>query len=224
MLIGNPERIDESDVTLYLSSLEDPSLARPGACAFMLIGPSSRKWPAPGSPDYQSASYYAEKAEESERMLALVERRFPGFRGALPIQRARLAHHDRALSAEERGRGWRGRSKRMGQELMKRQAAATFLPGLYMCGESTVMGTGSPAVTISAISAADLILRSRGLPEYRNRPMPRQFRPRHPARTGRQQAAGRDLRGRGALPVVRGRPLLAVLPLADRRHGHHAQA
>jgi prolycopene isomerase len=63
----------------------------------------------------------------------------------------------------------------MGQEFMNRQAAATFLPGLWACGESTVMGTGTPAVTISGISAATALLRSRGLPEYRARPSAGQY-------------------------------------------------
>jgi prolycopene isomerase len=63
----------------------------------------------------------------------------------------------------------------MGQALMDRQHAQTLVPGLFMCGESTTMGTGSPAVTISGISAADLALRERGMPEYRNRPAEKQY-------------------------------------------------
>lgn len=35
-----------------------------------------------------------------------------------------------------------------------------------MCGESTVMGTGSPSVTISGISAANMVLRRLGKKEY----------------------------------------------------------
>lgn len=35
-----------------------------------------------------------------------------------------------------------------------------------MCGESTVMGTGSPSVTISGISAANMVLRRLGKEEY----------------------------------------------------------
>ncbi|MDD4962025.1 MAG: hypothetical protein PHX07_07285, partial [Candidatus Marinimicrobia bacterium] len=41
---------------------------------------------------------------------------------------------------------------------------------LFLCGESTVMGTGSPAVTISGISAANMVLRRRGMEEYQWRP------------------------------------------------------
>jgi prolycopene isomerase len=35
-----------------------------------------------------------------------------------------------------------------------------------MCGESTVMGTGSPSVTISGVSAANMVLRRLGMKEY----------------------------------------------------------
>lgn len=176
MLIGNPDRIDESDVTLYLSSREDPSLAPPDGEVFMLIGPSSRPWPSPfggadaraEAPAYRSEAYYRMKEEEKERMIGLVERRFPGFRAGI-----RFAELGTPSTIEryllKNGGSVAGPKQRMGQELMKRQAAATFLPGLYMCGESTVMGTGTPAVTISGISAADLVLRARGLPEFRKR-------------------------------------------------------
>jgi prolycopene isomerase len=174
MLIGNPEQIDESDLTLYLSSLEDPSLARPGYETFMLIGPSAAKWPSPSSPEYQGQAYNEAKEREAERMLSLVESRFPGFRaGVLFSELGSPSTIERYLM--KNGGAVAGPKQRMGQELMNRQAAATFLPGLFMCGESTVMGTGTPAVTISGISAADLILREEGLPEYRNRPSARQY-------------------------------------------------
>jgi len=58
----------------------------------------------------------------------------------------------------------------MGQELMRRPHAKTRWPGLYLAGESTVMGTGTPAVTVSGVSAADMVLRERGMREYRYYP------------------------------------------------------
>ncbi len=174
MLIGNPEHIDENDVTLYISSLEDPSLAPPGLHSFMLIGPTARAWPSPWSPEYQSESYRNAKVEETDRMLGLVERRFPGFRGALEFSELGTPSTiERYLL--KNGGAVAGPKACMGQELMNRQTAKTFISGLWACGESTVMGTGTPAVTISGISAADVILRSRGLPEYRNHPTVRHY-------------------------------------------------
>jgi len=48
----------------------------------------------------------------------------------------------------------------------KRPHARTKWDNLFMCGESTVMGTGSPSVTISGISAANMVLRRLGKEEY----------------------------------------------------------
>jgi prolycopene isomerase len=174
MLIGNPDTIDESDVTLYLSSLEDPSLAPEGLCTFMLIGPSSAPWPPFGSPEYRGEGYKRMKEAESERMLDLVEKRFPGFRNKLLFSELGTPSTIERYLLKNSG-SVAGPKQSMGQELLKRQKAATFLPGLFMCGESTVMGTGTPAVTISGISAADALLRSRKMEEYRNRPMERQY-------------------------------------------------
>ena len=173
MLAGSPDRIDENDVTLYLSSLEDPSLAPEGMSAFMLIGPSSKSWPSPFSADYEGKGYLRMKEEETERMLGLVGKRFPAFpQGVSFSELGSPSTVERYLLKNEGAVA--GPKACMGQELMNRQHAATFIPGLYMCGESTVMGTGTPAVTISGISAADLVLRRRGLREYRNHPADRE--------------------------------------------------
>ncbi len=185
MLIGNPDRIDESDVTLYFSSIEDPSLAPPGSQVFMLIGPAgpygaaregaaASAWPSHLDPGYRSPAYERAKEIEAERMLGLVERRFPGFKSAMIFSElGSPSTIERYLL--KRGGAVAGPKSCMGQELMNRQAAATFLPGLWACGESTVMGTGTPAVTISGISAADALLRSKGIAEYRPRPFDRQY-------------------------------------------------
>lgn len=173
MMAGNPDRIDENDVTLYLSSLEDPGLAPAGTSAFMLIGPSSKAWPSPFSAEYGGGGYRRMKEEETARMLGLVARCFPDFpRGVTFRELGSPSTVERYLL--KNGGAVAGPKACMGQELLNRQHAATFVPGLYMCGESTVMGTGTPAVTISGISAADLVLRGRGLPEYRNRPSDRE--------------------------------------------------
>lgn len=55
-----------------------------------------------------------------------------------------------------------------------------YLPGgacgaIFLAGESTVMGTGTPAVTVSGISAAAVALRERGMKEYRAYRQPRDF-------------------------------------------------
>lgn len=52
-------------------------------------------------------------------------------------------------------------------ETDKRNSLKGMLKGLYLCGESTVMGTGTPTVTTSGISAANAVLAKEGLAPFR---------------------------------------------------------
>ena len=63
-----------------------------------------------------------------------------------------------------------GPKQMMGQHLMKRQHTRTRWKGLYCCGESTVMGTGTPTVTISGIAAANAVLKECGKEPFAWRP------------------------------------------------------
>lgn len=169
MFVDNTEALDEGDVTLYLSGLEDPSLAPEGVSTFLLIGPSFRKWPRPGEVDADPEAYAAAKEAEARRMLALVEARKPGFTASVkglvtgsPRTIERYLYKPRGSVA--------GPKQRMGQHLMFRPGARTKVPGLYLAGEGTVMGTGTPAVTVSGISAANALLRDWGLEAYTSSP------------------------------------------------------
>jgi prolycopene isomerase len=165
MFVDNKQALDEGDVTLYLPSLEDPSLAPPELSTFLLIGPSLGRWPSPSDPDYKSEGYKAAKKAEADRMLALVERRMPGFAAGM---RGRVEASPTTI--------WRylgkslgsvaGPKQKMGQHLIFRQGARGPISGLYFAGESTTMGTGTPAVTVSGISAANKILRALGLEPF----------------------------------------------------------
>ena len=158
MFVDNREALDEADVTLYLPSLEDPSLAPEGQSTFLLIGPSLRSWPEPGSPDYGNEAYRQAKKEEAQRMLALVERRIPGFVDAIRDSfEASPSTLWRYLGKD--GGSVAGPKQKMGQHLLFRQHSKGPREGLFFAGESTVMGTGTPAVTVSGISAANRILR-----------------------------------------------------------------
>lgn len=168
MLVDNKEALDEGDVTIYLPSLEDPGLAPEGLSTFLLIGPSLRAWPEPGSPEYGGADYAKAKKEEADRMLALVERRMPGFMAGL---RGRVEASPTTIwrYLGKTGGSVAGTKQKMGQHLIFRQGSRGPLPGLYFAGESTVMGTGTPAVTVSGISAANRILRESGLEPFSGR-------------------------------------------------------
>ncbi len=165
MFIDNTDAIDEADVTLYLPGLEDPTLAPADETPFLLIGPSLREWPRPWEAGYQTPGYEAAKHAEADRMLSLVERRMPGF---IASMRTRIEGSPSTIERYlQKPKGSvAGPKQRMGQQLMRRPKARTPLAGLYLAGEGTVMGTGTPAVTVSGISAANAILRDFGLEAY----------------------------------------------------------
>lgn len=167
MFIDNTEALDEGDVTLYLSGLEDPSLAPEGLSPFLLIGPSiGNKWPTPSDPSYHGEAYKAAKRAEADRMIALVEKRWPGFTAGIRSQIEGSPTTIERYLSKPRG-SVAGPKQRMGQHLIFRPSAHSPRAGLYLAGEGTVMGTGTPAVTVSGISAANAILRDLGLPDYR---------------------------------------------------------
>ena len=165
MLADNPEAIDEKEITLYILSLADPSICPPGTHTVMAIGPSFREWPAPGDPGYRSSSYKKEKEEETERILTTLEKHLPGFRKGLRYNTLATPTTIERYTMKPGG-SVTGPKHCMGQELLKRPHARTKWENLFMCGESTVMGTGSPSVTISGVSAANMVLRRLGKEEY----------------------------------------------------------
>ncbi len=165
MLADNPEAIDEKEITLYILSLADPSICPPGTHTVMAIGPSLREWPSPRDPDYRSSSYETAKKEETERILTTLEKHMPGFRKALRYNTLATPTTIERYTMKPGG-SVTGPKHCMGQELLKRPHARTKWENLFMCGESTVMGTGSPSVTISGISAANMVLRRLGKEEY----------------------------------------------------------
>lgn len=165
MLADNPEAIDEKEITLYILSLADPSICPPGTHTVMAIGPSFREWPSPQDPAYRGPSYEKAKKEETERILTTLEKHLPGFRKALRYNTLATPTTIERYTMKPGGTVT-GPKHCMGQELLKRPHARTKTENLFMCGESTVMGTGSPSVTISGISAANMVLRRLGKEEY----------------------------------------------------------
>ncbi|NCB00962.1 MAG: FAD-binding protein [Spirochaetia bacterium] len=158
------EALTEDEITLYIPSLADPSLCNSDEHVVMLIGPTYRLWPN----KKESLNYKLEKDFLKERFVSLLDSLFPLFsthirsiKVATPLTIERFTLKERGYVA--------GPKQAMGQELLKRQKAQGDWKNLYHCGEATVMGTGSLAVTISGISAANIILRKNKMKEYRLR-------------------------------------------------------
>ena len=131
MFVDNREALDEADITLYLPSLEDPSLAPADQSTFLIIGVS------PTIASVVAAGFVAA---------------IHGSFEASPSTIWRYLGKDGGSVA--------GPKQKMGQHLLFRQHSKGPREGLFFAGESTVMGTGTPAVTVSGISAANRILRS----------------------------------------------------------------
>jgi len=160
MLVGDIERLDESEVTAYILSIDDRTLCPEGGHVVEAIGPCMEKFDRD-----DRAGYLLKKEKEKNRLIEVLEKRFPGFRKGL-----RYAEAATPLTIErytnKNGGAVAGPKQMIGQHMFNRLHIRTRWDTLYCCGESTVMGTGTPAVTVSGISAANAVLKKLGFPVY----------------------------------------------------------
>jgi NADPH-dependent glutamate synthase beta subunit-like oxidoreductase len=173
-LIEDMYDITGNDITLFLSSVGDPSICPPGTHSFTVVQPSQVKWPRPWDPNFDRAAYERLKKVEAEKLLDQVETEFPTIRRH--IRRMEVGTPttiERFLLKEKGAVG--GPKQMMGQELLKRLHAASEWENLYHCGDSTVMGVGISATTISGVGAANRVLRDLGMEEYKPREFERQY-------------------------------------------------
>ncbi|MGD1833055.1 MAG: NAD(P)-binding protein [Sphaerochaetaceae bacterium] len=166
MFGDNPEVLDEKEITLYAYSLSEPSICREDEHVVIALGPSLREWPHPDTKGDDPSSYDRQKEQEAKRMILSIEKHYPGFSSHVREYRVATPTTIEEFTGKEKG-AVAGIKNMIGQDLLNRQHAQGDWDNLYIVGESTVMGTGSPAVTISGISAANLILRKMGRKEFR---------------------------------------------------------
>lgn len=155
-LVGNPREIDEGEVTVYIPSLDDRSICGNDAHVVMAIGPSFRTWNRADKTDYQ-----AKKKEEQTRLIGVLKRRHPTIEQH--IRQAVMATPktlERYLMKENGAVA--GPKQEIGQHMFKRLHTKSEWKNLMFCGESTALGTGTPAVTTSGIAAANAILKQFG--------------------------------------------------------------
>jgi prolycopene isomerase len=163
MLIGNPDQLDEGEVTVYIPSIDDHTLCDPDTHVVIAIGPTFERWDRSDDTAYQS-----QKVREQQRLIGVLERRFPGISG-----RVRYAEIATPCTIErytlKDGGSVAGPKQMLGQHMLRRQHTRTRWDTLYCCGEATVLGTGTPAVTTSGISAANALLKKLGMAPYVHR-------------------------------------------------------
>ena len=169
MLVGNPEAIDESEVTVYLPSIDDPTLCAADEHVLEAIGPSFGEWAG-----LTDDAYRLRKSAEKQRLLAVLTRRFPNIERH--VRYAEVATpRTIARYCLKNGGAVAGPKQMLGQHMLKRLHTRTEWQNLYCCGESTVMGTGTPTVTTSGLSAANAVLKRRGLQPFLYQPNQRNF-------------------------------------------------
>ena len=165
MLIGDKTKLDEDEITVYILSIDDKTLCKEGYHTIMAIGPTFKEWPKGFKNEYNTEKYREMKAAEENRVLDVLEKRFPGFKKNICHVEISTPTTLNRYALKEGG-SVAGPKQKLGQHMLKRLKTKCEINNLFNCGESTVMGTGTPAVTISGISAANLILRDLGMEEF----------------------------------------------------------
>lgn len=153
MLAMNPETIDESEITVYIPSIDDHTLCEKEQHTLIAIGPSMRSW------DMESAEEYEEqKQEEMQRMIDVLKQRFPDLEAGIIYCELATPKTVEKYTLKNNGAA-AGPKQMLGQHMLMRQTIRTRWESLFCCGESTAMGTGTPTVTVSGIAAANAVLK-----------------------------------------------------------------
>ena len=161
MLVGNPNLLDESEVTVYILSVDDKTLCDENGHVVVAIGPTFANWD-----DADVDDYLLKKEKEKARLIAVLERRFPGFTdGVLYAEVATPRTIERYTL--KNGGAVAGPKQMLGQHMLHRLHTKSEWDNLFCCGESTVMGTGTPTVTISGLSAANAVLKKLNLEPFK---------------------------------------------------------
>ena len=156
MLVGNPDQLDESEVTAYILSIDDRTLCGEDEHTVVAIGPTFASWDTEGPLIYQN-----KKQAEQERLIARLDARFPGFAKAVRYAEVATPRTIERYTLKNGG-AVAGPKQMLGQHMFRRLHTRTEWDNLYCCGESTVMGTGTPAVTTSGLAAANALLKKLG--------------------------------------------------------------
>ena len=164
MLVGNPDKLDEGEVTVYIQSIDDETLCPTSSHTVLAIGPTFENWDVP-----DDGTYRALKRKEQDRLLSVLESRFPGIGSRVTYAELTTPRTIERYTMKNGG-AVAGPKQMLGQHMFKRLHTRTEWDNLFCCGESTVMGTGTPTVTTSGLSAANAVLKKRGLEPFRYDP------------------------------------------------------
>lgn len=157
--VSDSSEIDMGDITMYIPTIDDHTLGPEDEHILTIFSPSpNQSWPSPIDPEYRSEDYHTSKKNQADLIINEIEKRVPDFRkGIQMLHVASPSTIERYTLKNEGSVG--GPRQKIGQELMNRLHARTDWKNLYACGDSTTMGMGLPAVTVSGFAVANIILR-----------------------------------------------------------------
>jgi len=95
MLATNPDKLDEGEVTAYILSIDDRTLCAGDEHTVIAIGPTFEVWDSTSRKEY-----LAKKDRESNRLLSVLENRFPGYPRLFATRSWPVRNH-RAVHPEE---------------------------------------------------------------------------------------------------------------------------
>ncbi|MCP4756355.1 MAG: FAD-dependent oxidoreductase [Proteobacteria bacterium] len=173
--MDNIHDVNDANYMIFIPSLDDPSITPPGTHSMTVMGPTTADWPRPHERRYQSEEYLKMKEEETEKIIANLERRlFPNLReNIITKEMGTPATLERYLRKIHGNIG--GPKLTLEQGFFKRLRARSDWKNLYCAGDSTTMGEGVISATLSAVGAANRILEDSGLPIYRPREFPKKY-------------------------------------------------
>lgn len=176
LLIDNIFDFQADNYGIFLPTLEDPSLAPPGMHSMTVMAPSKTgRIKNRFGARYRSEEYYQRKQEEAEKVIDDLERMyFTGLKKNIVCMEAGTPATLERFTLKNFG-CIGGPKLSRGQFLGKRLRARSEWKNLYLCGDSTTMGEGVVSTTVSGVSAANMVLRDLGLPEYLPRPFLRKY-------------------------------------------------
>lgn len=157
MLAADAGIIDENEVTVYIPSVDDQTLCDEDCHVMIAIGPTFTDWHTE-SGSFDETYYEEKKLHETERIMTLIKNRFPEIKGNIRYSELATPFTIERYTMKMGGAA-AGPKQKLGQHMLRRQSIKTAWRGLYCCGESTTMGTGTPTVTISGIAAANAVLK-----------------------------------------------------------------
>lgn len=160
MLVGNPQKLDESEVTAYILSIDDRTLCAEDEHTVIAIGPTFENWY-----DGDDSTYKSKKQAEQVRLIGVLEKRFPGFGKAVRYAEVATPRTIERYTLKNGG-AVAGPKQMLGQHMFRRLHTRSEWKNFFCCGESTVMGTGTPTVTTSGISAANAVLKKLNLEPF----------------------------------------------------------